>query len=92
VSIISGGYGAYYLAQLLRIKSSAVLWTFFVVGGIIGIILLATQFQWALILLSTLGGATLATKHLNLQPGIALMVFLGLILVGVLVQGVVLRG
>lgn len=92
VSIISGGYGAYYMAQLLGSKSSALLWILFVVGGILGIILLATQYEWALILLSSFGGATLVVKHLNLQQqGIALLVFLTLILLGVILQATVLR-
>jgi hypothetical protein len=91
-SIISGGYGAYYLAQLLGIKTGVLPWIFFVIGSVLGIILLATQFEWAVILLSSLGGATLVGKHLNPQHNIALVVFLALILVGVIVQVVVLRG
>ena len=92
VCFISGGYGAFYLAQLLGIKSGTLHWIFFIVGGILGIILVATQFEWALILLSAWGGATLVGKHLNPQPGIAVVVVIALTLVGVLVQATVLRG
>jgi hypothetical protein len=88
VCFISGGYGAYYLAQLMGIKSGVLRWIFFVVGSILGIILLVIQFEWALILLSSWGGATLVSKHLTKQRGIAFVVFLTLTLVGVLVQAV----
>jgi hypothetical protein len=92
VSFISGGYGAYYLAQLLGIKSGVLRWIFFNVGGILGIIMVVTQGEWALILLSSWGGATLVCKHLNPQRSIAFGVFLTLTLVGILVQAAVLGG
>lgn len=88
VSFISGGYGAYYLSQLLKINSIQVNWIFFVIGGILGIILVTTNFNWGVILLSSLGGATLAAKHFHTQQGIDFVVFLSLILLGALVQAI----
>ncbi len=86
VSFISGGYGAYYLSQLLRINSIPVNWIFFVIGGILGVILITTNINWGLILLSACGGATLMGKHFHTQQGIDFVVFLSLTLLGVLVQ------
>ena len=88
VSFISGGYGAFYLSQLLRINSIQVHWIFFVIGGILGIILVTTNFNWGVILLSSLGGAALVGKHFHTQQGIDFVVFLSLILLGVLVQAI----
>jgi hypothetical protein len=90
VSFISGGYGAYYLAQMLGIESGPLRWKFFTVTGILGIILVSTRFEWGLILLSSWGAATLIGKHLHPRHGIEFVVFLGLTLFGLLVQGLTL--
>jgi hypothetical protein len=64
---------------------------FFVVSGILGIILVSTQHERSLILLSSWGGATLVSKHINPQNrSTMVMIFLVLILVGVFVQAVIL--
>jgi hypothetical protein len=92
VSFIAGGYGAYYVAGLLGFRSGELLfWIFFIVGGIFGLILLATSDEWALILLSTWAGATVMIKYIHPKPGITVVLFLGLILVGVLVQAATLN-
>jgi len=92
VTFISGGHGAYYIAHLLGIKSDTLRWTFFIFGGILGIILLATKYEWALILLSSLGGATLVGKHLHPKESIAPMAFHSLALVGGIVQVAIFEG
>lgn len=67
-------------------------WIPLVVGGIIGIIFVIAIFDWALIFLSALTGAALILQPLGLRPAVAPLVFLGLFIVGVIVQAVVLAG
>ena len=63
----------------------------FVVGGVIGAILLLTLFDWALIVVSSLIGAHLIQSAIVLPPSGSTIVFLGLAVIGVLVQAASLR-
>jgi uncharacterized protein DUF4203 len=63
----------------------------FVVGGVIGAILLLTLFDWALIVVSSLIGAHLIQDAIVLPPSGSTIVFLGLAVIGVLVQTASLR-
>src|SRR5881296_4418439 len=63
----------------------------FLVGGIIGALLLLTLFDWALIVVSSLIGAHLIQSAIVLPPSGSTIVFLGLAVIGVLVQAASLR-
>jgi Domain of unknown function (DUF4203) len=64
----------------------------FVIGGILGALLLLALFDWVLILLSSVEGAHLIANGIVLpQTGAAIM-FCVLVLIGVIVQGSMLRG
>ena len=63
----------------------------FVVGGVIGAILLLTLFDWALIVVSSLIGAHLIQSAIVLPPSGSTIVFLGLAVICVLVQAASLR-
>lgn len=63
----------------------------FVVGGLIGAILLLTLFNWALIVISSLIGAHLIQSAIVLPPAGSTIVFLGLAVVGMVVQAASLR-
>jgi hypothetical protein len=92
VSFIAGGYGASYVAGMLGYGSGELLfWIIFIVGGIFGLILLATSDEWALILLSSWAGATVVIKYTHPRLIIAVVVLLSLLLVGVLIQALTLR-
>jgi hypothetical protein len=58
----------------------------FVVGGVVGAILLVVLFDWALIVISSLTGAAVVAEALPLTEPWPVLVFLGLLLVGLLVQ------
>src|SRR5213593_2571676 len=58
----------------------------FVVGGVIGAILLLVLFDWALIVLSSLIGAHLIQSAIILPSSGSTIVFIGLAVIGVLVQ------
>lgn len=63
----------------------------FVIGGIIGAILLLILFDWALIVLSSLVGASLIVHSVNLQHQITLIAIMVLAVIGIAVQAGMLR-
>jgi len=63
----------------------------FVAGGVIGAILLLTLFDWALIVVSSLIGAHLIENAIVLPPSGSTIVFLGLAVIGILVQAASFR-
>jgi len=89
---LAGGYLALqFLVPLFHLQHGWLPWLAFVIGGVIGVILVGVFLEWALIALSTLAGAALVTEALGLRDGIALLVFIILILVGVSYQARELR-
>jgi len=83
---IVGGYGAYYLSQLLGNNSEAINWMAFIIGGIVGLLLVASVFNWALYVLSSWAGATLVTKAIGLQAQLGLVLFFVLFVLGMIIQ------
>jgi uncharacterized protein DUF4203 len=63
----------------------------FVVGGLIGAILLLTLFDWALIIVSSLIGAHLIQSAIVLPSSGSTIVFIGLAILGILVQAASFR-
>jgi hypothetical protein len=61
-------------------------WVAPIVGGVVGAILLAALFNWALIALSSLLGAALVYQNVTLAPPWPVVVFLGLLVLGLSVQ------
>jgi hypothetical protein len=88
---IVGGYGAWYLSQLLGNNSDAINWMAFIIGGIVGLLLVASVFNWALYLLSSWAGATLVTKAIGLQAQLGLVLFFVLFVLGMIIQAGLFR-
>ncbi len=63
----------------------------FVIGGILGAVLLLVLFDWALIIVSSLIGAHLIESAIVLPASGSTIVFIGLAIIGVLVQAASLR-
>src|SRR5438874_4567530 len=63
----------------------------FLVGGLVGAILLLALFDWALIVVSALIGAHLIQSAIVLPPSGSRTVFIGLAIIGILVQAASLR-
>ena len=61
------------------------------IGGIIGAVLLYVLFDWALIGLSSVAGATLITQVLNWNLRVEMVLYFALIAAGVLFQTALLR-
>ena len=64
----------------------------FVIGGIVGALLLLALFDWALILLSSVEGAHLIGNGIMLPQTGTVILFVALVVLGVVVQGSMLRG
>ena len=64
----------------------------FLVGGIIGAILLLAMFDWTLIILSAVVGAYLIQHTIVLPQTGATILFVGLAALGIVVQAAAFRG
>jgi hypothetical protein len=85
---VAGGYGAIFLWHTLASTASNLDWIPFIIGGVIGAILVGLVFEYALIGLSTWAGATLIGMQLNLTGWVGVAAFFGLIIAGVMIQAV----
>jgi hypothetical protein len=66
-------------------------WLFFVAGGIIGAVLVLAIFEFALIILSSVVGASMISQNFELSGWLLTAAFLLLVLVGILIQWATLR-
>ena len=84
---LAGGYLATSLAVSLGMTVGSGNWVIYIIGAIIGLILVAALFDWAIILLSVLLGTEIIMTFLS-KPVSAYywLVFLGLVVVGIVVQ------
>src|SRR5687768_12061063 len=88
---LAGGYILTVLADMIGLNQGAFSWIVYLIGGIVGVLLVIFLFDWALITLSSLAGASLITQALLLPSGMGGMVFLALVIVGVVIQGSMLQ-
>jgi len=90
VGFLGGGWLTLWAFRALAGDVGVAQWLAFVVGGIIGIVLLSTLFEWGLVLLSSLVGANMLMSALaRLLPafdGPVFVIFLVLFGVGILIQ------
>lgn len=92
VALLVGGFfaGGYLLIELLKEYGAGAghyPWLLFILGGVIGALLMKVLFRWTLIVLSSLmgSGLILRTFHVGLQLG--RLLFILLFLLGIAVQG-----
>jgi hypothetical protein len=88
---IAGGRIAWALAATFFVEHAHYRGITFVVGGILGALLLLALFDWVLILLSSVEGAHLIGNGITLPEKGAMILFIGLAIIGVIVQGSMLR-
>jgi hypothetical protein len=88
VVAIAGGLAGGYLVHMLagRLNFEEWNWIGFLVGCLLGAIVVLAFFNWALILLSTLIGSTVVVQNLTLDPTLSVLLFLGLCVLGIVVQ------
>lgn len=88
---LGGGYIGLSLAGLLGLNGNGAAVISFIAGGILGVILVVALFEWALITISSLVGASMVVAGLRLGGSSAATAFLILLLAGVIIQGLALR-
>ena len=87
---LAGGFVLSTLANMLGINGGALYWIIYLVGGLLGIVLVMVLFDWALIGLTTLVGASLIVQSWPTAPVGGGLLFFVLVLLGVIIQGSVL--
>jgi hypothetical protein len=94
---VAGGYVAMSLADVWgfefgpRFFGAWKPWLVFVLGGILFAVLIAVLFEWALIVLSSITGATLVTQAIRVQPAVQALLFAVLVGMGIVVQAILYR-
>lgn len=86
VGFASGGYIAMHLLELFDLGPGPLPWLPFVIGGLVGAILMVVVFDWALIFISSLAGASLIVHGLSLSPLVETLLFFGLAIFGIVLQ------
>lgn len=82
----AGGYIIINLLNLLGLKLGQVIWLPYLIGGVVGALLLYLIFDWALIFVSSLSGASLIIQAVNLNPRLELGMFIALVILGIIIQ------
>ena len=88
---VAGGRLALALSAAFFVEHAHYVGITFVIGGIVGALLLLALFDWALILLSSVEGAHLVRNGIVLPDTGGAILFAVLVIIGVLVQASALR-
>ena len=91
LGFLAGGKLATAIAAAFFVQHAQYSTIIFVIGGIIGAILLLAVFGWALIVVSSFIGAYLIQSAMVLPPTGLTLVFIGLAILGIFVQAVSFR-
>jgi hypothetical protein len=93
-AVILGGFlaGAYLLASLVNVLNLGHTfgWLPYLVGGIVGGVLVAAVLEWSLIVLSSLVGVILVIEAVKIEPGLVGAAGILLFLIGIGVQAAVM--
>ena len=88
---LAGGKLATAIAATLFVQHASYFGITFVIGGIVGALLLLALFDWALIVLSSVVGAHLIQSAIVLPPSGTTILFIVLAVIGVAVQAAAMR-
>ena len=89
---VAGGRLATVLLTAFFVDYSQYSFITFVIGGVLGALMLLALFDWVLILLSSIEGAHLISKAIILPPTGMAILCAALVLIGLIVQRSMLRG
>lgn len=84
---LAGGYILSVLAGMFGFQTVALTLVVYIVGGILGVILVSYLFDWAVIILSSMAGASLVVQALLTGRAASGLVFIILFIAGVVIQG-----
>jgi hypothetical protein len=84
--MVAGGYSALLLLNWFGSDSAHFPWIPVIIGAIVGALLMAVLFEWALILLSSVTGAYLIAQVVDGGFGAGLALFAVLAIAGIIIQ------
>jgi hypothetical protein len=87
----AGGYIVMALLRLFEVQVPVLVWALPLIGAVVGVILALLTFDWALIVLSSLSGASILAQAVNLNRPLTLAVFVGAFILGVVIQTRMMR-
>jgi Domain of unknown function (DUF4203) len=83
----AGGYClSTFAPTVLHVQGDAVMWIAFAVGGLLGALLTVMLLDPALIIMSSLAGATAVSQNVSLDPPARTALFVVLLVMGIAVQ------
>jgi hypothetical protein len=88
---LAGGFILTTFTSMLGLNEGFLFWILYAIGGLIGFLLVMLLFDWALIILSALAGASLIVQSLFTGAGAAGWIFILLFIVGILIQAFTLQ-
>lgn len=83
---IAGGFIMVSLSETLQLSVVNWNWIVFIIGGIVGVLLVQVIFDLALVLITSFGGASLITRAIGLEGVKGTVLLLILVLVGIIIQ------
>jgi len=83
---LAGSYIAYMIVASFGLIPRELFWIAYIAGGIAGAILLFFLFDWALIALSSIAGASIIINTFTLDPEIETVIVIVLALSGIFIQ------
>jgi hypothetical protein len=91
VAVALAGFaaGSYIVVNVMGLfgrTDGPLIWLPYVIGGLIGAIILFIVFDWALIILSSLAGSSVIVQSIELGPQLEILIFIGLIILGFAIQ------
>lgn len=86
--LLTGGYLTYVLLLTLGFEIDLIFRILIGVGGVIGLLLVLFNVDWALIILSSLGGATLIVQSTGYSQTISAILFVSMSILGLIIQTV----
>ena len=86
---LAGGFILTTFTNALGLNNGFGFWIVYAIGGIIGLVLILLLFDWALIILSALAGASLIVQ--SFSAGAAGWIFILLFIAGILIQAFTLQ-
>jgi hypothetical protein len=89
VGFLAGWYLTSILINTINLNIGQYSFILLILGGLLGIGLISLLFDWSLILLSTLAGATIITQSIQFQPRTRIVLFIILFVLGFIIQVVI---
>lgn len=86
VGFLAGAFLVYQLLPVLSIYPGNLIWLIVILGGILGVFLATTMFDWALIIISSAIGASVIANHLAVPRPFPVVITIALLLFGIVVQ------